>query len=1156
MKLPQDDALSSAILETVRLPLLALDSALRVEAANEAFLSQFRVDREETVGRLIYDLGNGQWDIPELRHLLCDILPERRTVTDYRVEHEFERIGRRIMHVSARRIERGDEADMILIAISDETERESLKAELVGRIEMADKLIDSVREGLLVLDPDLHVRSASASFYETFGVDRAETEGRLIYHLGNGQWDIPELRELLEDVLPRDRSFDDYEVSHSFQGLGPRVMLLNGRRLDHQDLILLAIRDITEHRENTARLTAVSQAAHVGVFDVDLRSGIVEWSPEMRDIVGYSDDAPLPTPWEIPDFVHPEDRQDVSRYFDALTRPDSDGSIFHEHRIVRPDGEVRSVQMHGNVEFDGADATRKPVRLRGVLMDITDSKATEAMQRRGYALLRGIAGGAQDLIAALDRDFRLLYANAAYLREYKELWGHDLREGENLLEPMARWPDEQRKAREVWSRALSGETFNTTIGFGPSDEDERVYDLRFNPVLDDEGNRIGAAHIFRDVTELARSERSLRESEERQAFLLSLADALHPLGDPDSELEEAMKLLNQHLGLARSAVFEVGDDQDEVHLVVGVGTDSVDWPDRFRMSDFAPELAEAYQSRTSYVIEDAETDPRLSEQGREAILHLGVRAAAGVPVVKADRLTMVLTVQAREPRRWSRHELLLLEEVAERIWSAIERARSDAALKEATSRLQYARQRQDLAVDAAGLGIWEWKAAEDQSIWENDRMHEIFGLPPGSDPINYEVLQRDFLHPEDKEPLAQALEEGWRAGHYSAVCRITRASDGQLRWVEFSGHCETDEAGHPARVVGVVADVTERKQAQEHQDMLMAELDHRVKNILAVVQSMIRQSLGRGKAVGPEATDLLVGRLNALAQSHALLARGRWEGARFGDILEAAVAPYRADRETRVTAEGPELSVTPEAAQTLNLAFHELVTNAAKYGALSRKDGRVAARWNVEGDGEDRRLVFIWEEQGGPEIEEAPERKGFGSRLIEQTLAFELDGEVTLDYARDGLLAKIELPLAEIHVDEDRQAVAPRSRMPSATGDPAKLRNKRVLVVEDEHLVAQETVEGLRAAGCKVSGPIATLREALRIAATDDLDAAVLDINLKGDLVWPAAHALRARGIPLIFASGYSDTMMPPPEFRGAVRLEKPARREELLTALAAVVQG
>jgi PAS domain S-box-containing protein len=240
--------------------------------------------------------------------------------------------------------------------------------------------------------------------------------------------------------------------------------------------------------------------------------------------------------------------------------------------------------MHGNVEFAGEGAERKPVRMRGVLLDMTEAREAEAEQRRGHALLKGIAGGAQDLIAALDRDFRLLYANEAYLKEYRELWGHDIAEGENLLEPMARWPEEQRKAREIWSRALSGESFNTTIGFDPPDKEERVYDLRFNPVRDEQGNLIGAAHIFRDITEQTCTETSLRESRERQAFLLKMTDALRAPGDPAAGLDRAMKLLVEHLGLVRAAFYEVAEDQDSATRLAGVGSGAVDLPERLRIS--------------------------------------------------------------------------------------------------------------------------------------------------------------------------------------------------------------------------------------------------------------------------------------------------------------------------------------------------------------------------------------------------------------------------------------------------------------------------------------------------------------------------------------------------------------------------------------------
>src|SRR3546814_683701 len=147
----------------------------------------------------------------------------------------------------------GGPDDRILLAIADITEQERARFELEGAKEFAEKLVDAVRDPLLVLDCDLRVKSANTPFYETFQVQPDETVGRLVYELGNGQWNIPRLRELLEDVLPDNNAFDDYLVEHGFEEIGRRIMLLNGRRLDHLDLIVLAIEDITARRHKIGR---------------------------------------------------------------------------------------------------------------------------------------------------------------------------------------------------------------------------------------------------------------------------------------------------------------------------------------------------------------------------------------------------------------------------------------------------------------------------------------------------------------------------------------------------------------------------------------------------------------------------------------------------------------------------------------------------------------------------------------------------------------------------------------------------------------------------------------------------------------------------------------------------------------------------------------
>jgi two-component system cell cycle sensor histidine kinase PleC len=259
---------SESIINTVREPLIALDQDLRVVSVSRSFYEVFKAKPDETVGQLIYDLGNKQWDIPKLRELLEEILPLKTTFDNYEVEHDFAGIGRRIMLLNARQIQRASGKErIILLAIEDITERREIEAglektrkelEIIKKTadevsEFAESIINTVREPLLALDQDLRVVTVSRSFYEVFKVKPEETVGQLIFDLGNKQWDIPKLRELLETILPQQATFDDYEVEHDFATIGRRIMLLNARQIQRvlgkERIILLAIEDITERRE-------------------------------------------------------------------------------------------------------------------------------------------------------------------------------------------------------------------------------------------------------------------------------------------------------------------------------------------------------------------------------------------------------------------------------------------------------------------------------------------------------------------------------------------------------------------------------------------------------------------------------------------------------------------------------------------------------------------------------------------------------------------------------------------------------------------------------------------------------------------------------------------------------------------------------------------
>ncbi len=302
------------IFNTVREGILILDENMRVLSVNRSFLNIFKVDTTNTIGSLLYDLGNGQWNIPRLRVLLEDILPKNETVDDYEIEHNFESIGQKTMLLNACKIrEKKNDLPIILLAIEDITERREIEngleksrkeLEVTKRStdearEYAESIINTVREPLIALDQDLRVVTASRSFYEVFNVTPKETVGKLIYDLGNKQWNIPKLQELLETILPEKTTFDNYEVEHEFSTIGRRIMLLNARQIQRvsgkERIILLAIEDITERKrledlltESEERYRRLFETASDGIVLLEKREGnIAHINPAAEKMFGY-----------------------------------------------------------------------------------------------------------------------------------------------------------------------------------------------------------------------------------------------------------------------------------------------------------------------------------------------------------------------------------------------------------------------------------------------------------------------------------------------------------------------------------------------------------------------------------------------------------------------------------------------------------------------------------------------------------------------------------------------------------------------------------------------------------------------------------------------------------------------------------------------------
>ena len=278
------------VFDAVREPLLVLDAGLSVQAANAAFYATFKVSPAETEHRHVCALGNGQWGLPALRTLLEEIIPRNSVFNDFALEHDFPEIGERVMLLNARRLH----ADLILLAMDDVTDQRRAQG-LHHQIEAyAQDVVDTVREPLLILDGSLRVHSANRAFYQTFHVVPEETEKRLVYELGNGQWDIPALRTLLEDIVPASSVFNDFELAHDFPVIGRRVMLLNARKMrqrNHLELLVLAMEDVTDRRRAEAEVAKAKDAAETANRTKSLF--LANMSHELRTplnaIVGYSE---------------------------------------------------------------------------------------------------------------------------------------------------------------------------------------------------------------------------------------------------------------------------------------------------------------------------------------------------------------------------------------------------------------------------------------------------------------------------------------------------------------------------------------------------------------------------------------------------------------------------------------------------------------------------------------------------------------------------------------------------------------------------------------------------------------------------------------------------------------------------------------------------
>ena len=327
------------------------------------------------------------------------------------------------------------------------------------------------------------------------------------------------------------------------------------------------------------------------------------------------------------------------------------------------------------------------------------------------------------------------------------------------------------------------------------------------------------------------------------------------------------------------------------------------------------------------------------------------------------------------------------------------------ARKQAEQDLQASKDRLQLALDAAQLGWWQYEPRR-RTLSGDARSKEIFDITADETPVE-EIKKR--LHPHDAERFGAAREatrDSIDPKPYAIEFRLQR-TDGKVRWVEVHWLTYFEGAGperRTASVVGTVQDITERKEREEKEHLLMREINHRAKNMLSVVHAIARQTATKNS---DDFIERFSERIQALSANHDLLVRNEWNGVEIADLVRAQLAHFADLIGSRIAVHGPKLRLKAASEQAIGLVLHELATNAGKYGALSTDRERVNVCWGIEGD----TFTMSWIESDGPAVS-APQQRGFGTMVMEAMAEHSVDGTVDLDYASSGVTWRLICPTA------------------------------------------------------------------------------------------------------------------------------------------------
>lgn len=480
--------------------------------------------------------------------------------------------------------------------------------------------------------------------------------------------------------------------------------------------------------------------------------------------------------------------------------------------------------------------------------------------------------------------------------------------------------------------------------------------------------------------------------------LYDLTDKLYRARSLEDVYEAALDAIVETLGCERASIL-VFDEAGVMRFVASRGL-SADY--RRKVEGHTPWKPGERDPQPIFVEDIAETDE--ADWLKEVVEREGIRGLAFIPLVAQGGVVGKFMTYYAEPHAFADRETDLAVTIARQVGFSLERSRAEQARRVAEEELRQSEERFRLMSEHAPVMIWT-SDAKGHCLQLNSMLRTFWGVD--------ESAISDFnwlgtIHPDDAPTIGRLMGDAIAARRNVTLEGRYRNAAGQYRVLKTDARPYFSAKGEYRGMIGVNVDITERAEADAQRELLLAELNHRVKNTLAVVQGIAHQTF-RGGDASAAARNAFEGRLVALAAAHNLLTQSNWEAASLQDLAADALQAA-SENGRRITLRGPRILLQPREALAVAMALHELYTNAVKYGALSNDTGRITLEW-TRSEGSPARLKLIWREEGGPPVA-PPRRRGFGSRLVERTLAQDLDGEVRLEFRPEGLVCSIDAPLS------------------------------------------------------------------------------------------------------------------------------------------------